>query len=682
MSFRGDDDDDDSGSRSGKRPAQQKKRQRLLPDEFALLPRQVRIDLLSKLDPADVEPFCAASAQYSLIYCGVTSRDAPEYSVPDKEIVFEHWLNWLERDYGVHGDPNRCRAFSSAERRWVAASMVRYIPPGTSNLEQLRKLRGLYNELHETTGDSGGFFTLPLHHFWYYRDGIAIVSEDYYFTPKNADGSRSEGDGRYIAAVSIVDLARRRMDVVARSYGARDDEEPVYTVPVFVLMPRTPNTTVLAVIGSDVHSGAYLVLEQPAGNYPNNLASNETLVYVGESSVSLGNAERGPYAFRDRARYQVVVNPISPAWAYAIFEGDQVYALHGDERYNVLRVGGEPTIKNLALFMPIRRVFMYQLAQREDVEQNKFGITRRNTPELFETYQVRYNLQIGGLRLRIGGPVMVQARVDDEAVDDNNNNAVPDQTTVRHVYKYKVERLVPSPTTSDKYEWETTCFTINDDKPLGAAKLTRVRVFIVPVVRRFTSNQSERFDARIVAVFQAEYQVAPETRKVVRVDNLYLERIYGTPRVLVQHNNVMLPPESSPRSVVGILNERTLLFVVPGAYQRVRQLAEIVAVKAPYEANEGTLLAAFDFLNGEYREMYIDRLNQYYLMRAPYDPFMRLTVLDNDLTSLRVTELLRVLRAYNQNYGVRNQPLINAPRPCYEDIAEQYDSGQFKISYE
>lgn len=680
-------DDDDNNNRDdrGKAPMQAAKRRRALPDEFAVLPREVRIQLLSKLQPADLEPFCRSSATYQLIYCGVESRDAPVDSLLDANIVYEHWELWLERDYGIHGDANRCRAYAGAERRWVAASMVRYVPPGSGNLEKLRKYRALYEFMQKQIGLNDRFMPLPNHYFWYYRDGIAVVSE-------NGNDRRYRslfeggGNGRYIGLVSIVDVVR---SVWSHGYDAQEAE---YIAPVFILMRQTRDTNLMGVFGSDVHTGVYLVLEEntpPPGFFLQDIADHETAVVVTDDAVVLAQLTEEPFAFREMDRYQMFADPVgAPYSGFFSFRqpggAKRVFEVSGDDEQNrALTPEERAAVAEYTLFVPLVRGAareQEQLRPTSAGELDEFGILPAEPQfEGRHGYTERYSLALRHMRIRIGGPLRVRSRFTDEEDEPFNEMEIVARDLVAAFYKYKVE------VRDADGEWQTRCFTISE--PLlsaGEPILIDVRVFFVPVVRRLTANQAARFDCRIVAVSRAPRSAYSQLelrradirdrRARVRIDTLYIERVRDTPRVLLQYSNVRLPPDFNMGEgrVLGVIDERTVLFYLGGAYRTMtRPPAVATEVPAMYR-DRVEVLAAFDVLNGEYRELEIDRMSQYYMIRDPSRPFMRLTVLDNDLASLRANRFLQLMREYNQPYGRRVPAIVNGPRECDENVMLQY----------
>lgn len=123
--------------------------------QFDEIPSDVRFQILLPLKPADLALFCNQSSEFALVYCGI--GDPAALGIPDDEIFWEHWAYWLERDFGLSHEPNKCAANAPLERTLLARAMEQWLPlripeeRRQTNLYRLRRLRTMYRALFTST---------------------------------------------------------------------------------------------------------------------------------------------------------------------------------------------------------------------------------------------------------------------------------------------------------------------------------------------------------------------------------------------------------------------------------------------------------------------------------------------------------------------------------------------------
>lgn len=91
--------------------------------------REARINTLLQFSAKQfVKTFCALNRKYRRLYCGAAPLPRDTELVDDKDIIYEHWEGYIERDFGISEDPDLCRGFTPFERNFVARSLQRHIP--------------------------------------------------------------------------------------------------------------------------------------------------------------------------------------------------------------------------------------------------------------------------------------------------------------------------------------------------------------------------------------------------------------------------------------------------------------------------------------------------------------------------------------------------------------------------
>lgn len=136
---------------------------------FDSMPRQVRIHILLLFSAQEVmQSFCYVSRKYRRLYCGDMAL-ADE--IPDSQVVYEHWQEYLLRDFGVSRNPSLCRGDVPLERKMIAEALESIVP---TNQRLNAYLAHAYNALY------GAMVNLPRRmipggHLLARRDNIAFI---------------------------------------------------------------------------------------------------------------------------------------------------------------------------------------------------------------------------------------------------------------------------------------------------------------------------------------------------------------------------------------------------------------------------------------------------------------------------------------------------------------------------
>lgn len=91
------------------------------------LPRLVRVGILEMLSPDEIErELCQLDPTFAYLYCGepIDGNGVGD----DRDVVWEHWLYFLERDFGISRNPDRCRGYSDFERKMIVKDLDKHIP--------------------------------------------------------------------------------------------------------------------------------------------------------------------------------------------------------------------------------------------------------------------------------------------------------------------------------------------------------------------------------------------------------------------------------------------------------------------------------------------------------------------------------------------------------------------------
>jgi hypothetical protein len=283
-----------------------------LSDSFDALPRDVRIQILRGFAAEEVdEVLCRLNKKYRYIYCGYLGDAVLSTTISDKEVVYEHWLFYLERDFGVSRVAERCRGYTAFERRMVQRALEQAVPiQNRLNAYMAQAYKSIYKQLAKLQeARVKGISVLAS------QDHIVFIGKK----ETTADGERRS----WVEIITTVDLA----------YAAISNTVPTgYTVLESV---TTDISGRFAVKVTGVHGGVYAVYSF--------LTRTATIVHFYEDVICVSIPIQMGADISHR-NLNVAADPFLPTKAYALIEIDdrrEQYCITSSKRAdkeNVIRL--------------------------------------------------------------------------------------------------------------------------------------------------------------------------------------------------------------------------------------------------------------------------------------------------------------------------------------------------------
>jgi hypothetical protein len=244
---------------------------------FNKMPRELRIEILLEFTADEIDDvFCNLNRTYRRIYCGDMTLAA---EIPESEVVYEHWLRRLRRDYGISHNPEECRGHTPAERIMVATAFNRVVPTQNRLNSYFAQAYGSIYQAMRKLGQRPIVGAQKV----CVRDHIVFLSV---ISPKY---------GKSIVMTTSVDL------VYAQIKGVEPFGTVLYTPPEGSFVPNYELPT------TNAQGGTYFIMDRV-----NEVAK---LVHFHEDGVNVSK----PIRFsRDYFYNNVYADPFAPNRAYAV----------------------------------------------------------------------------------------------------------------------------------------------------------------------------------------------------------------------------------------------------------------------------------------------------------------------------------------------------------------------------